>query len=195
MPPSLQLQPTPSTDSDDEYETPSSNDYSDEDEDFEDEGDLDYAEHVLGGIPLLPPWFPQHSGNPDIYNLVNQIPFHLNIDNGNHDDENHEYVNGNWDNSIELSPYVQLANSLLPTALFNDHDSDSGFPHVWEIPVSDDIEGDDECDGEESVGSDEWETDSEEEVVGGDEEDLGKEDCQVSIKEESNQVEEIAPAN
>ena len=140
---SNQQLPISSSDSDDEYETPPSNDITDDD-DFDDEEELYYAEQLLGGIPLLPPWLPQHSNNIDITNLTNQLlPFHLNLDGSVYNGE--QVTDGDWDNSLEISPYVQLANSFLPTGLFqHDHDSDSGNPHVWEIPF-DDIDGDDEC--------------------------------------------------
>ena len=185
----LQLHPTPSTDSDDEYETPSSPGLS-EDELLDDEDDLEYTEQILGGIPLLPPWLPQHSENLDMNYLTNHLPMFLNIeDDGLHDFENDQHLpNGNWDHPADLSPYVHLANSLLPASLFGDHDS--GVPHVWEMGEATSDE-----EGETGEGSDGWETDSEEEVIGGDEEDLGK-DSQISLQEEgSSQLGGVAPAD
>ena len=197
IPPDLQLQPTPSTDSEDEYETPSSRGLTDDEDDLDDDDEL--AEQLLGGIPLLPPWLPQHSDNPDMNYLMNQLPYYLNIDGDSFDEDEVEgHVNvSNWDNPFEgISPFVQLATSLLPNGLMNDADSDSGLPHVWEVSenVSDERE-EGEYDEEREINSDGWETDNEEEVVGGDEENLGKEDCQLSVQEESSQLGDVAPAN
>lgn len=222
MPPGYQLHPTPSTDSDDEYDTPSSpRSHSISDEDFDDDEEL--AEQLLGGIPLLPPWLPQHGHNPELLHLANQLALNLNLDgnnsftedypvNNNGDDNINDSTSGNWDNSIELSPYVQLASSFLPMGgLISESgpDSDSGLPNIWEVvsdTVSDDRDDDHGGEGEGSHSECSWETDSEEEVVGGDEEDLGKEDCQVTAAatatatstgpaEETNQLGDMAPAN
>ena len=194
----LQLDPTPSTDSDDEFETPPSpRSINEEDEEYED--DLSYADQLLGGIPLLPPWLPQHSDNPDMYYLTNQLPVHLNISSDSFDEEDEDQYGEEIHQHIQNTiAYAHLTNTLLPNIFGGDSDpdSDSGLPHVhvWEVDESAEEEQA-AVGGDKGEGSDGWETASEEEVVGGDEENLGKEECHLTVQEESNQLGDVAPAD
>lgn len=64
-------------------------------------------------------------------------------------------------------------------------------PRIWEIQEEEEEE-EEVSDNKDSEG---WETASEEEIVGGDEENLGKEECLIPEEEETSQLDDVAPAN
>ena len=191
----LPLHEVPSTDSE-EYESISSPDLSKEEDEF--------SNQLLGGIPLLPPWFPQHSES-GVEDLVNQLPVYINLNEESFDEEDEEEEEEREENLLGL-PFSlfanpsMFANSFMPT--HSDQDSDSGLPYIWEVeePIEDEEGllmngGTHHGETDTNVGSDGWETDSEEEVIGGDEENLGKEVCHLSDQEESHPLGDIAPAH
>ena len=192
----LPLHEVPSTDSE-EYESISSPDLSNEDTNQD-----EFSNQLLGGIPLLPPWFPQHSES-GVEDLVNQLPVYINLNEESFDEEDEEEEREEDLLGLPFSLFANpsmFANSLMPT--HSDPDSDSGLPYIWEVeePIEDEEGllmngGTHHGETDTNVGSDGWETDSEEEVIGGDEENLGKEVCHLSDQEESHPLGDIAPAH
>jgi ribosomal protein S27E len=159
------------TDSENEYESASSSH-----DDGSNEELLTLPSPVF---PWIPGYYPDLDDDDNLIgHLINILPDNMNLHNET-EEVAPEYILNN--------PFNILNNSLFD---FESTDSDvslpgDGGPLIWEV-----------TDDNGSSSNDEWETASEEEIIGGDEEDLGKEEySMVDSQEESNSLGDIAPAH
>ena len=188
--------------------------------DSEEEYDEDDDEAEIGNPNMIPLHsVPQEGGGElslmldPISGIINIIPHH----GTQQDDED----SGEEGDILYVPPAYAAAffDNTVPHQLAPFPPLDPELPHleppqIWEVSSSDEpsgegagleVQGGGGAGGEAKQGGgggggggggdgDEWETASEEEIVGGDEEDLGKE-CHLPEEEATKQLEDVAPAN
>ena len=149
-----------------------------------------------------------------ISGLIDILPHHLNLnDDSDHDDDDddddEDEENGHlvppWMNPAIISAFFGTSEAsphhfmpYPPTAMLSNH---LETPQIWEVSLDEGEAPAGESEPNQVVqgggggeGEGEWETSSEEEIVGGDEENLGKE-CLLPEEEATKQLEDVAPAN
>ena len=167
----------------DSYESPQSPYLVDE---SEEECEL-YGPHFSGLHPLPVDPLPLLNGlTSELSNIVHDLPVHLHV---------HVEDNSEGDSDLDQWPVNDLG--LPPLQPFGGHHHLVGPAyHTHPSHLSTELEtAEDDHDGEDNSQSDGWETASEEITVGGNAEDLGKEECHLSEDAEQNVLGDMAPAH
>lgn len=170
--PPLPLHEVPTTDSD-EFASPQSPDFTDE------EGADDEFVNALNApfAGMGEPWATPHMLDP-ILDVISRLEFEQYGGDDEYDDE---------ETGFGHFPFPPMFNNVEPA---------HQLPQMWEVEdeVPPLVGGVEVAHGNEDDGQ--WETSSEEVVVGGDEEDLGKEVCHLSdTQDPNNALDDVAAAN
>ena len=168
--PPLPLHEVPSTDSD-EFVSPHSPGFTDDEEEYE------YANAPFGGDGS---WTPPFMLDP-ILDVISRLEFEQYGGDDEDDDEENEF--GHFPFPIFNTVPPSGAGLMMPDP--------TQLPHIWEIENEEPPPGINHSDNDDG----QWETSSEEVVIGGDEENLGKEVCHLSDTEDPNSLNDVAAAD